>query len=121
MSLESVKVFAPATVANVASGFDVLGFALERPGDAVRLTRKTEKRVDLLAVEGDGGRLPLDPARNTAGVAVTRFLEARGWPFGVDIVLKNLESPRTSPVQMILEPELVIRRSVAPAFTRADG
>ena len=89
MSLASVKVFAPATVANVASGFDVLGFALERPGDAVRLTRKTEKRVDLLAVEGDGGRLPLDPARNTAGVAVTRFLEARGWPFGVDIVLEK--------------------------------
>jgi homoserine kinase len=89
VSLASVKVFAPATVANVASGFDVLGFALERPGDAVRLTRKAERRVDLVAVEGDGGRLPLDPARNTAGVAVTRFLESRGWPFGVDLVLEK--------------------------------
>jgi len=55
----------------------------------VRLTRKAEKRVDLVAVEGDGGRLPLDPARNTAGVAVTRFLESRGWPFGVDLVLEK--------------------------------
>ena len=41
--------------------------------------------------------------------------------FGVDIVLKNLESPQTSPVQMILEPELVIRKSVAPACSRSDG
>jgi homoserine kinase len=89
LSLASVKVFAPATVANVASGFDVLGFALERPGDAVRLTRKAEKRVDLVAVGGDGGRLPLDPARNTAGVAVTSFLESRGWPFGVDLALEK--------------------------------
>jgi homoserine kinase len=89
VSLAAVKVFAPATVANVASGFDVLGFALEQPGDAVRLTRKAEKRVDLVAVEGDGGKLPLDPARNTAGVAVTGFLESRGWPFGADIVLEK--------------------------------
>jgi homoserine kinase len=87
VSLASVKVFAPATVANVASGFDVLGFALERPGDTVRLTRRADRRIELTAVEGDGGRLPMDPARNTAGVAVTRFLEARGLPFGVDIVL----------------------------------
>jgi homoserine kinase len=89
VSQAAVKVFAPATVANVASGFDVLGFALEKPGDTVRLTRQAGKRVDLVAVEGDGGRLPLDPARNTAGVAVTRFLESRGWPFGVQLVLEK--------------------------------
>jgi homoserine kinase len=83
----SVEVFAPATVANVASGFDVLGFALERPGDRVRLTRKAEKAVRILSVEGDGGRLPLDPGRNTAAVAISRYLEALGRPFGVDIQL----------------------------------
>jgi homoserine kinase len=83
----SVEVFAPATVANVASGFDVLGFALERPGDRVRLTRKAEKAVRILSVEGDGGRLPLDPGRNTAAVAISRYLEALGGPFGVDIQL----------------------------------
>jgi homoserine kinase len=89
VSLKEVKVFAPATVANVASGFDVLGFALERPGDTVRLIRQEEKRVELEAVRGDGGRLPLDPARNTAGVAVSRFLESRGWPFGVKLELEK--------------------------------
>jgi GntR family transcriptional regulator of arabinose operon len=44
---------------------------------------------------------------------VKQQLENIGF-FGVDIVLKNLESPMRSPVQMLLEPELVIRRSVAP-------
>lgn len=83
----SVEVFAPATVANVASGFDVLGFALERPGDRVRLTRSSGNGVRLVSVEGDGGKLPLDPSRNTAAVAVSRYLEAIGSPFGVDIRL----------------------------------
>jgi homoserine kinase len=83
----SIEVFAPATVANVASGFDVLGFALERPGDRVRLTRNGANTVRIVALEGDDGRLPLDPRRNTAAVAVSSFLEAVGRPFGVDIRL----------------------------------
>ena len=35
MSKPGIKVFAPATVANVAVGFDILGFALEKPGDEI--------------------------------------------------------------------------------------
>lgn len=85
----SVEVFAPATVANVASGFDVLGFALERPGDRVRLTRRNGDGVRIVSVEGDGGKLPLDPARNTAAVAISRYLEAIGKPFGVDLRLSK--------------------------------
>ncbi len=85
--MDTVSVFAPATVANVASGFDVLGFALERPGDTVVLRRKEERRVDILAVEGDSGQLPRDPARNTASVAARRFLQALGFPFGLDLTL----------------------------------
>jgi homoserine kinase len=84
---KTVAVFAPATVANVASGFDVLGFALERPGDTVALRRIPEKRVEILAVEGDGGQLPRDPDKNTASVAAKRFLEAVGFPFGLEITV----------------------------------
>lgn len=85
----SVTVYAPATVANVASGFDVLGFALEKPGDFVKLQKKEKKSVDVVAIEGDGGKLPLDPALNTAAVAVSGYLKAVGFPFGVDIILKK--------------------------------
>ena len=86
---ETVAVFAPATVANVASGFDVLGFALQRPGDTVVLRRIPEKRIDILAVEGDDGQLPRDPDRNTASVAARRFLEAVGFPFGLEVTVRK--------------------------------
>jgi homoserine kinase len=89
MSSDSIAVFAPATVANVASGFDVLGFALERPGDTVVLKKIVEKRVDILAVEGDEGQLPRDPEKNTASVAARHFLEAIGFPFGLEVTLRK--------------------------------
>lgn len=77
--LQRVRAFAPATSANVSAGFDVFGFALDSPGDEVELrvlsstASRPSVRVD--AVEGDGGRLPRDPARNTAGVAALAALE----------------------------------------------
>ncbi len=70
--------FAPATVGNAICGFDVLGFAIERPGDVVRARRREEPGVALVSVEGDGGALPRDAGKNTAGVAVACLLEARG-------------------------------------------
>jgi homoserine kinase len=87
--LRSVTVFAPATVANVASGFDVLGFALENPGDAATLTRTAEKRIVIREIRGDGGKLPLEPEKNTATVAVEAFLRRIGNPFGVEVVLEK--------------------------------
>ena len=57
---EEIRVFAPATVANVACGFDIFGFALEQPGDEVLVRFKNTPGVHLSQVTGDGGRLPLD-------------------------------------------------------------
>jgi homoserine kinase len=77
-SSSSISVFAPASVANFGVGFDVLGAALEGPGDVVR-ARLTEKPgVRLLGISGDGGRLPLSARRNTAAVAAAAVLEAAG-------------------------------------------
>jgi homoserine kinase len=87
--MPSVSVFAPATVANVASGFDVIGFALETPGDAATLTRTTDRRVVVREIRGDGGKLPKDPDKNTAAVAVQGFLRHIGSPFGVEISLEK--------------------------------
>ena len=69
-----VKAFAPATVANVASGFDVLGFAVSHPGDTVEAQRTEAGGVTLREVTGDGGRLPRD-GRNTAVIAARALLE----------------------------------------------
>ena len=81
-----VQAFAPATVANVASGFDVLGFAVSHPGDTVEARRTDAGGVTLREVTGDGGRLPRD-GRNTAVIAVRALLERLGEPFGVELAL----------------------------------
>jgi homoserine kinase len=95
ISTRSIQVFAPATVANVASGFDVLGFALQEPGDTLVLTRKETKRVDIVSIEGDDGRLPRETEKNTAAVAAKSYLEAIGFPFGLDVRIKK-EMPLSS-------------------------
>lgn len=73
-----VEAYAPATVSNLGPGFDCLGLALHGPGDTVRARRRDQPGVVLTRIEGDNGRLPLDPARNTACVAVSALLEQLG-------------------------------------------
>jgi homoserine kinase len=86
-----IKAFAPATVANVCCGFDVLGFAVDFPGDEVILTLNMSQEITLSKIVGDGGRLPIDATKNTAGVAVQSFLKSIGKQQGVEIELyKNL-------------------------------
>lgn len=75
---KSVRVFAPATVANLGSGFDVLGLALMEPGDTVTARLAGERGVRITAVHGDGGRLPLEAAKNTAGIAAALTLARAG-------------------------------------------
>ena len=68
-----IAVRAPATSANLGSGFDVFGVALDRPADVVRVERAAETTIE---VTGAGAQyIPEDPAENTAGV-VARELDA---------------------------------------------
>jgi homoserine kinase len=69
-----IAAYAPATVSNVACGFDVLGFALDEPGDIVIAAASEEPGVTIVDVRGDEGRLSRDPRRNTAGAAVAALL-----------------------------------------------
>lgn len=71
---KSIKVFASATVANVACGFDILGFAVDSPGDVLILEKTKTKGVKIVEITGDGGRLPLNPEKNTATVALLKYL-----------------------------------------------
>src|SRR5258706_13697748 len=62
-----VRVFAPATVANLGPGFDVLGLALQSPGDLLEAELSDRPGVEIVSVTGEGGLLSLDPAINVAG------------------------------------------------------
>jgi homoserine kinase len=76
--MDSVTAFAPATVANLGPGFDVLGLALGAPGDTVTARRVGTPGVRIVAVHGDGGVLPLETDRNTAGIAAVETLRRAG-------------------------------------------
>lgn len=84
---ESIKVYAPATVANVTCGFDVLGFAVDNPGDEVELKLTDKPGVVIKKITGDNGRLSLDPRKNTAGISICKYLEHFGIGKGVEVVL----------------------------------
>jgi homoserine kinase len=86
--MREVTAFAPATVSNVACGFDVLGFALASPGDEVT-ARFEPAGVSIDGIAGDDGRLPRDAARNTAGVAVQALLTAVGERRGVALTIRK--------------------------------
>lgn len=78
MARESVKVWAPATVANVAVGYDILGFAINGPGDEVILKKGAEKGLKIKEITGAQGKLPLEPNKNTAGFAALQLLKHIG-------------------------------------------
>ncbi|MDP2237937.1 MAG: homoserine kinase [Bacteroidales bacterium] len=84
---KSVKVFAPASVSNLNCGFDVLGFALDQPGDEVILTLNDSKIVTIEKITGDGGLLPVEAGKNTASAVVQLFLKQLCVEQGVSIVL----------------------------------
>ena len=82
-----IAAFAPATVSNVAAGFDVLGFALDQPGDVVSAAARDGRGAVVSAIHGDGGRLSLDPEKNTASAAVNALLDLLGSTRGVALVV----------------------------------
>jgi homoserine kinase len=87
--MNEVRAFAPATVANVAAGFDVLGFALDSPGDELVATFSEKPGVTISRITGDDGRLPLDSHKNTAGVSVHALLKYLGETRGIDLRLEK--------------------------------
>jgi homoserine kinase len=74
--------FAPASVGNVAIGFDILGFAVDALGDRVTVARSAAPGVRISAVRGIAGELPQRPEDNTAGRALLAMQEAVEPPFG---------------------------------------
>jgi len=80
--LERATAFAPASVGNVAIGFDILGFAVDSLGDRVTVARTREPGVVIREVRGVAGQLPLEPQKNTAGQALLAMHEALRPPFG---------------------------------------
>jgi len=85
---KTVTAFAPATVSNVACGFDVLGFPIDAIGDEA-IARPIDAGVLIDDIIGDDGRLPREASRNTAGVAAQALLDRIGERRGVALTLRK--------------------------------
>jgi len=83
--LTTATAFAPASVGNVASGFDLLGHAIDGPGDTITAIRSDGPGVQIDWIAGVAPDLPTRPEANTAAVAVQALLEAARPAFGVTL------------------------------------
>ena len=79
------RAFSPASVANVAVGFDLLGYAVPDVGDTVTVRRIDAPEVRIVAIRGAAVELPLDAPSNTAGAALIALREALALPFGFEV------------------------------------
>jgi homoserine kinase len=84
---KTATAFAPASVGNVAIGFDILGFAVDALGDRVTVSRTEGRGVRIRAVTGVAGDLPRDPEKNTAGRALLAMQAADLADFGFEIAI----------------------------------
>ncbi|MGB5943053.1 MAG: homoserine kinase [Leeuwenhoekiella sp.] len=87
--MNEVRIFSPATVANVNCGFDVLGFALEGLGDEMILRKTKKPGIHIVNIEG--AELPYDAKENVAGVAGQAMLDHCQLDYGFEIeIFKNI-------------------------------
>lgn len=89
--MEEIKIFSPASVANVSCGFDVLGFCLEPVGDEMIIRKTKTPGVKISKILGQN--LPLEVKKNVAGVAAEAMLSENPSTFGFEIEIhKNIKA-----------------------------
>jgi len=91
MNQNEIKVFCPATVANISCGFDVLGVALDAVGDEMVVRKVTKKGIYITKLLGQD--LPKETLNNVAGVAGNAFLLATDYDGGFEIEINKKIKP----------------------------
>jgi len=89
--MEQLKIFSPATIANVSCGFDVLGLALDTVGDEMTIKKVAKKGVTITKIIGQD--LPLETHKNVAGVAALALLAETDSEFGFEIEIDKRIKP----------------------------
>ncbi len=87
MAFSRAEAYAPASVANLGVGFDILGMALEGMGDRALVEFQDAPGIVISDIQGDAGRLPRDPAQNVASVSAQALLDEVGEKRGLRLQL----------------------------------
>jgi homoserine kinase len=85
----SATAFAPASIGNVAVGFDVLGHSFQAIGDRVTATRTATPGVRIASIGGLVSDLPREPEKNTAGMAVLSMVRELQLEFGIELAIEK--------------------------------
>ena len=91
MSSKQIVIHAPATVANMVCGFDVLGFAVNEPYDIMKIRFKEAPGITI--INEDEYNLPTDPEKNVAGVALLAMLEEIPEAVGLELSINKQIKP----------------------------
>ena len=91
MNPSTIKIFAPASVANVGCGYDTIGFAIDGLGDEITVSLRDDSK--LVIKEIIGADLPTEPEENVATIAIQAMLDKMGSKQGFDITIKKLFKP----------------------------
>ena len=85
--LQVATAYAPASSANFAVGFDLIGFAVAGVGDRVTLKRRKDDQLHIKEITGvvPEGTLPLDVKKNVATAVIRKFLADYNLPIGFDV------------------------------------
>ena len=89
--MNQIKIFSPASVSNICCGFDVLGFSIDGIGDELRITKSTNKGVNIKEIKGYN--VPLENNKNTASVAAQALLDHLKINEGFDIEINKKIKP----------------------------
>src|SRR5574341_997252 len=86
---QKVRAFAPATIANLGVGFDILGMAVENLGDYVTVEKQDTPDITITGITGDNRKLSLDPKQNTAAIAAQSVLNIIHATQGIKLYLEK--------------------------------
>lgn len=90
--MDKLRIFSPASIANISCGFDVLGLCLDSIGDEMTFTKSSKKGIRITKIFG-ANDLPLDTKNNVAGVAALALYKKHNVDFGIDIeIYKNIKA-----------------------------
>ena len=87
--MDSLKLHAPATIANVSCGFDILGFCLDKPYDEIEIKKISDQKVVINSIQSEFSNIPLTASQNTGGIPALKIIKDYKLDFGFEINIKK--------------------------------
>lgn len=87
--MDSIRLHAPATIANLSCGFDILGVCLDGPYDEIEIKKISKKKVILNSLDSEFSNIPLSPEKNTGGIPALKIIKDLALDFGFEINIKK--------------------------------